>query len=231
MPRGKLASSLRGADAHHRREPSSAALELSRSAPEGLLKRKALDECLELRPAVETEPARELELHLRQLPIVPCRASLPQALFRLLGQLLEIEPKHPRLPSATPGARRSGWRGVVLGLLKRGWGRPFLADWTRPSPHPGVERSSKIEGDPSPSMKLVGHRRAIRASRRGRNLTLPSARRGLEAGSRQRGRHGPVDDRMEHAPAIKKRAGADLHRKHRRKVPRTLNPKPVPLQA
>ena len=95
MPRGKLASSLRGANAHHRCDPSSAALVVIEIRPERLLKRKALDVCLELRPAVETQAlARELELHLRQLHIVPCCASLPQALLRLLAQLLEIELKH-----------------------------------------------------------------------------------------------------------------------------------------
>jgi hypothetical protein len=60
---------------------------------ERLFKGEALDVRLELRPAVEPQLARELELHLRQLHRLPRRAALAHALLRLLAQLLKIELK------------------------------------------------------------------------------------------------------------------------------------------
>jgi len=60
--------------------------------PKRLLEPEALDVRLELRPAVETRLARELELDA-SFTFSPGRAALARALLRLLAQLLEIEPK------------------------------------------------------------------------------------------------------------------------------------------
>ena len=132
--RSRRASAI--ADAVHRRDPVGAALVVVEVGAERLLERQPLDVRLELRPALEPQFARELELHLGQLHVLPRRAALAHAVLGLLAQLLEIELKRHRgsLPSRRASAW-SGWRGSSFTSPRtRGWARPFPADWMRPSP-------------------------------------------------------------------------------------------------
>src|SRR6478736_1524240 len=137
VPLCEVASRVRGADAHHRRDSLSPPLVVVQVRPKRLLHLEPLHIRLEPRPALNAHLARELELHLRQLHLPPRRPPRPHPLLRLLAQLLQIELKrHSWLPSVAPAARPIRLeRRLGLRLLKhRGWARPFPADWKRPSP-------------------------------------------------------------------------------------------------
>lgn len=112
VPGGEVPAGPGDRDVVDRRDPFRPAFVVVEVSAERLFKREALEVGLELRPALEPQLARELELDLRQLHLLPRRAALAHAVLRLLAQLLEIELKrhHGSLPSRR-GSAWSGWRG------------------------------------------------------------------------------------------------------------------------
>ena len=146
VARGEVAPCVRGADSVHGGDSVGASLVVVEVGAKRLLERQALDVRLELRPALETQLARELELHLGQLDVLSLGTALAHALLGLLAQLLQAELKsHCWLPSVAPGAR--------LVRLER---------------KPG-QTSSKTEGGLGPFRRTgCGPRRAPKSNRRSR---------------------------------------------------------------